>query len=179
MPRPSSAPPTQNLKPQYLANTLAFMFETQWAVRPTEFAMNTRILQHEYFECWQGLKKHFDFCGPENWRIDEHVFLGTSQMTERSWVASANDPGTDFPLQNLPFGVFRQGGRDRIGVAIGDRILDLDGCAQSGLLSALPKEILAACSANRLNSLMALGAAAWSAVRRQLTGSPQRRAGRQ
>ncbi len=90
-------------------------------------------------------------------------------MTERSWVASANDPGTDFPLQNLPFGVFRQGGRDRIGVAIGDRILDLDGCAQSGLLSALPKEILAACSANRLNSLMALGAAAWSAVRRQLT----------
>jgi homogentisate 1,2-dioxygenase len=47
------------LKPHYLANTLAFMFETQLVVRPTEFAMNTRILQHEYFECWQGLKKHF------------------------------------------------------------------------------------------------------------------------
>jgi homogentisate 1,2-dioxygenase len=47
------------LKPHYLADTLAFMFETQWAVRPTEFAMNSRILQHEYFECWQGLKKHF------------------------------------------------------------------------------------------------------------------------
>jgi homogentisate 1,2-dioxygenase len=47
------------LKPQYLDNTLAFMFETQLVVRPTEFAMNTRILQHEYFECWQGLKKHF------------------------------------------------------------------------------------------------------------------------
>jgi homogentisate 1,2-dioxygenase len=47
------------LGPQYLANTLAFMFETQLAVRPTEFAMNSRILQHEYFECWQGLKKHF------------------------------------------------------------------------------------------------------------------------
>ncbi len=97
------------------------------------------------------------------------IYLGTSQMTEKSWVASANDPGTDFPLQNLPFGVFRHGDRDRIGVAIGDRILDLDGCAQSGLLSALPEETLAACSANRLNSLMALGAAAWSAVRRQLT----------
>ena len=90
-------------------------------------------------------------------------------MTEKSWVASANDPGTDFPLQNLPFGVFRRGGRDRIGVAIGDRILDLDGCAQSGLFSALPQEILVACSAFRLNSLMPLGAAAWSAVRRQLT----------
>jgi homogentisate 1,2-dioxygenase len=47
------------LKPQYLDNTLAFMFETQLAVRPTAFAMNTRILQHEYYECWQGLKKRF------------------------------------------------------------------------------------------------------------------------
>jgi homogentisate 1,2-dioxygenase len=47
------------LKPQYLANTLAFMFETQLAVRPTEFAMQSRILQHEYYECWQGLKKRF------------------------------------------------------------------------------------------------------------------------
>jgi homogentisate 1,2-dioxygenase len=47
------------LGPQYLGNTLAFMFETQFAVRPTAFAMNARILQHEYFECWQGLKKRF------------------------------------------------------------------------------------------------------------------------
>ena len=45
--------------PQYLANTLAFMFETQLVMRPTKFAMESRILQHEYFECWQGLKKHF------------------------------------------------------------------------------------------------------------------------
>jgi len=48
------------LKPQFLGNTLAFMFETQLAIHPTAFAMNTRILQHEYFECWQGLKKHFN-----------------------------------------------------------------------------------------------------------------------
>lgn len=48
------------LKPQYLDNTLAFMFETQLVIRPTEFAMNTSILQHEYYECWQGLKKHFN-----------------------------------------------------------------------------------------------------------------------
>ena len=47
------------LKPQYLSGTLAFMFETQLAVRPTAFAMQTRILQHEYFECWQGLRKRF------------------------------------------------------------------------------------------------------------------------
>lgn len=47
------------LQPVYLADTLAFMFETQFVVRPTAFAMNTRILQHEYFECWQGLKRRF------------------------------------------------------------------------------------------------------------------------
>jgi homogentisate 1,2-dioxygenase len=48
-----------DLKPQKLDNTLAFMFETQLAVRPTKFAMETKILQHEYYECWQGLKNHF------------------------------------------------------------------------------------------------------------------------
>jgi homogentisate 1,2-dioxygenase len=47
------------LKPQFLDNTLAFMFETLFVIRPTRFALETRILQHEYFECWQGLKRHF------------------------------------------------------------------------------------------------------------------------
>jgi homogentisate 1,2-dioxygenase len=48
------------LQPQRLDNTLAFMFETRLVVRPTRFAMDTHILQHEYYECWQGLKKHFE-----------------------------------------------------------------------------------------------------------------------
>jgi homogentisate 1,2-dioxygenase len=48
-----------NLQPVYLENTLAFMFETQLVIRPTRFAMETSLRQHEYFECWQGLKKHF------------------------------------------------------------------------------------------------------------------------
>jgi homogentisate 1,2-dioxygenase len=47
------------LKPHRLADTLAFMFETRLAVRPTRFALDTKVLQHEYYECWQGLKKHF------------------------------------------------------------------------------------------------------------------------
>jgi len=47
------------LKPVYLRDTLAFMFETQFVVRLTRFAMETKIRQHEYYECWQGLKKHF------------------------------------------------------------------------------------------------------------------------
>lgn len=51
----------------------------------------------------------------------------THDAGARSWVESANDPATDFPIQNLPFGRFRrEEGMDwRIGVAIGDRILDL------------------------------------------------------
>jgi fumarylacetoacetase len=55
----------------------------------------------------------------------------------QSWVGSANGPGTEFPIQNLPFGIFRPrgaGGSPRIGVAIGDRILDLAACARAGLL---------------------------------------------
>ena len=45
----------------------------------------------------------------------------------RSWLASANDPATDFPIQNLPFGRFRRADDMdwRIGVAIGDQVLDL------------------------------------------------------
>jgi len=86
-----------------------------------------------------------------------------------SWVASANDPASDFPLQNLPYGVFRHAGTNRIGVAIGDQILDLHACAHNGLLAGLPGEIAAACSAARLNPLMSLGPASWSALRREVT----------
>jgi len=48
-----------DLKPQYIDGTLAFMFETRLPVRPTRFALEEKILQHEYYECWQSLKKNF------------------------------------------------------------------------------------------------------------------------
>jgi homogentisate 1,2-dioxygenase len=48
-----------DLKPQFIGETLAFMFETRLPVRPTRFALESKILQHEYYECWQGLKKNF------------------------------------------------------------------------------------------------------------------------
>ena len=48
-----------DLKPQYLGGTLAFMFETQLVLTPTRFALETDCLQHEYFQVWQSLKKHF------------------------------------------------------------------------------------------------------------------------
>jgi homogentisate 1,2-dioxygenase len=45
--------------PEFLANTLAIMVETQLAVRPTKFALESQLLQANYYEAWQGLKKNF------------------------------------------------------------------------------------------------------------------------
>ncbi len=86
----------------------------------------------------------------------------------RSWVETANEPGCDFPLENLPYGVFRYQGEARIGVAIGDLILDLRGCARDGLFHGLKEAVLGACAADRLNVLMSLGEDAWSDLRRKL-----------
>ncbi len=56
---------------------------------------------------------------------------------KRSWVESANDPATDFPLENLPFGLYEDPRQRRhTCVAIGDRVLDLAGCNVAGLLNA-------------------------------------------
>ena len=58
----------------------------------------------------------------------------THDQSLTSWVESANDPATDFPIQNLPFGRFRRD-KDmdwRIGVAIGDQVLDLEARALDG-----------------------------------------------
>jgi fumarylacetoacetase len=74
-----------------------------------------------------------------------------------SWVESANDPGTDFPIQNLPFGRFRTA-RDadwRIGVAIGDQVLDL---AVAGLTDT-----------QEMNALMAAGPRKRAELRRALS----------
>ena len=62
-----------------------------------------------------------------------------AEVTNRaSWIASANSPGADFPLANLPYGVFTHPHSTRIGVAIGDQILDLRAAASEALLKGLP-----------------------------------------
>jgi fumarylacetoacetase len=74
----------------------------------------------------------------------------------RSWVVSANLPDTDFPIQNLPFGLFTHSAASpRIGVAIGDQILDMSRVATNA--RDLPVEIREALSQPALNTLMALG----------------------
>jgi fumarylacetoacetase len=87
----------------------------------------------------------------------------------RSWLAAANDPGSDFPIQNLPYGVFDSGNGARIGVAIGDRILDLRACAGAGLLDGLAPPIIEACTFATLNFFMSLGHDAWTSLRVGLT----------
>jgi fumarylacetoacetase len=88
-----------------------------------------------------------------------------------SWVESANARNADFPIQNLPFGIFRDDnyGCVCIGVAIGDCVLDLHAIADERLLPGLPFEVLKACRKETLNDLMALGPAAASALRLQLS----------
>jgi fumarylacetoacetase len=89
----------------------------------------------------------------------------------RSWVESANRPESDFPIQNLPFGVFsRRGATEplRIGVAIGDGVLDLFQCRELGLLRELPADVQAVLGAPAMNGLMALGAPAMRPLRHHL-----------
>jgi fumarylacetoacetase len=90
----------------------------------------------------------------------------------RSWVASARQPGTAFPVQNLPHAVFRRrGGREawRGGVAIGDQILDVGAALALGVFDADAQPAACHAAADRLNGLMAMGPAAWSALRLALS----------
>src|SRR5579883_2554206 len=89
-----------------------------------------------------------------------------------SWVESANEVDADFPIQNLPFGVFQRLDRaetPRVGVAIGNQILDLAACHALGLLDTLSEPVQAACVASALNDLMALGRAASLPLRHHLS----------
>jgi fumarylacetoacetase len=90
-----------------------------------------------------------------------------------SWVASAQAPGTDFPVQNLPFGVFRRRGTGetpRAGVAIGDQVLDLPACLAEGMLHDVAgAPAAAACAQPSLNALMSLGRPHVTALRQAVS----------
>jgi fumarylacetoacetase len=84
----------------------------------------------------------------------------------KSWLSSANDPATDFPLTHLPYGAFETDGQQHLCVAIGTHLLDLHQCAETGLL---PPSLKAVCQAPILNPLMALGPRSWTLLRETLT----------
>jgi fumarylacetoacetase len=96
----------------------------------------------------------------------------THDAAAQSWIESANLAGCDFPLQNLPFGAFRLREADapaRVGVAIGDQILDLAGAGGEGLLAGgSVRSAVETCQSDSLNRLMALGAEPRRALRRRL-----------
>lgn len=93
----------------------------------------------------------------------------THAADAKSWVVSANLAGVDFPIQNLPFGAFRTPGDTvRLGVAIGDQILDLRACAKLGLLQDLPTDVGTSLQQPQLNEFMALGRATWRLTRQHL-----------
>lgn len=86
----------------------------------------------------------------------------------RSWVEHANGH-RDFPLQNLPLGIFsRPGEALRCGVAIGDAILDLEAVLATGLLAGQAKVAVEATRGGALNAFFALGRAARVALRERL-----------
>lgn len=96
----------------------------------------------------------------------------THNPLRRSWVDSANTAGCPFPIQNLPYGVFRRrrtGESWRGGVAIGDQILDLRALDASPWLTGIAAEALAAAARPVLNDFMALGRRHWVSLRAELS----------
>ncbi|NWL75321.1 fumarylacetoacetase [Pseudomonas taiwanensis] len=92
----------------------------------------------------------------------------TQADNRRSWIASANGH-PDFPLQNLPLGIFSPAGASpRGGVAIGDAIFDLKVAADAGLFSGEAAEAAQSACGDSLNAFFALGESARRALRTQL-----------
>jgi len=94
----------------------------------------------------------------------------THRADRRSWVESANAPRCDFPIQNLPFGVFRDWEGDdspRVGVAIGDFVLDVS-ALRAGLFEGQARRAVEACTEPTLNMLMELGPDVLGALRARL-----------
>ncbi len=88
-------------------------------------------------------------------------------MALRSFIEIAKD--SHFPLENLPFGVFKPRDKPaRIGVALGEYVVDLSALERCGLFKDLPPETSAAMSRDWLNEFLALGRPAWRKVRELL-----------
>ncbi|MGK0305029.1 MAG: fumarylacetoacetase [Gammaproteobacteria bacterium] len=95
----------------------------------------------------------------------------THDINFTSWVSSANSD-SDFPIQNLPFAIFKRKGQEealRGGVAIGNQVLDLAAVAKMNLFSGSAQTALEASSQTTLNALMNLGVEANSALRLALS----------
>lgn len=96
----------------------------------------------------------------------------THDPSLKSWVESANMPGCDFPIQNLPFAQFKRAGSDenfRGGVAIGNQIIDLARLTALRVFSGKANKAASAGAQSSLNALMAMGRETWSELRLSLS----------
>ncbi len=96
----------------------------------------------------------------------------THDLSLKSWLASADNSA--FPIQNLPFGIFRRKDSNeafRGGVAIGDSIVDLKAAHKAGVFSMALTPVLKTLYEPQLNTFMALGSSAWSKVRAELSAA--------
>ncbi|MEX3951228.1 fumarylacetoacetase [Paraburkholderia sp. EG287B] len=95
----------------------------------------------------------------------------TLDARRKSWVESANDAQCDFPIQNLPFGVFSdaKNATARVGVAIGDLVADLAALHEAGLLRLPANAQQDVFARAALNDFIALGRETWRSVRVQLS----------
>jgi len=94
--------------------------------------------------------------------------MTVEESSRRSWVENANG-ATDFPIQNLPFGIFSTDGEPesgRVGVAIGDQILDVTAALREDLISEEGRIAAHGCDSPRLNELMSLDRRTVSGLRR-------------
>jgi len=101
-----------------------------------------------------------------------HQLNETHNPELQSWVASAGEAGSDFPIQNLPFAIFRRkdsSEKFRAGVAIGDKIVDLRAAHKAGVFDMELTPMLQTLYKPRLNKFMALGPSAWSTLRLALS----------
>ena len=92
----------------------------------------------------------------------------THDAAVKSWLASANEPHCDFPLQNLPYAIFRRKGESeafRAGIALGDQVIDLAALLRERCLSGLAMQAAIACTQPSLNEFFAMGPGAWRALR--------------
>jgi fumarylacetoacetase len=93
----------------------------------------------------------------------------THDARRTSWIAAANGH-PEFPIQNLPLGVFStRGEAPRGGIAIGDAIFDLKAAAAAGLFSGAAAEAAEAATGATLNPLLALGSGPRTALRRRVS----------
>ena len=150
------------IKPVKLTNTMAFMFETRFPQRVTKYAAGLKELQRRLHRLLAGPAQTLR-SGQQAAMIDD-----THKPGRRSWVASANDHA-DFPIQNLPLGVFTPpSGAARGGVAIGDEILDLAAALELGLFDGAAAKAAQAAAGATLNPLFALGREARVALRQRV-----------